>query len=171
MVTYLLPLPAAAAFLLLSGIDTNGAARAETPVLHSSAAMLRLQMPFGGRSTAVSQTSLTLNFGHRWQSPAGPLEPLELHLTPALQAGWMLSGRPVLRVGAIDASRLFSDRAYAQADADGRGSARFIWIALGAVAVGATALALASSDDDSEYERCPILPPPPPSQPPDCALL
>jgi hypothetical protein len=169
----LLPLIGAASFLLLLGIDAGGRARAEPAVRDSTAAMLRLHMPFGGRST-TAQTSLTMNFGYHWRLSPGPVRTSEHHFTPTVQAGWMLSGRPVFRVGAIDALRVFSVRADAQAgEASGGGSARFLWIGLGIAAVGgavATVVALANPDDDGEYERCPILPPPPPAQPPPCFL-
>ncbi len=169
MVKRLLRAIGAASLLVLAVIDTNGAARAEPAVPDGTAAILRLHMPFGGRSTALSQTSLTMNFGYHWRLSPGQVGTLEHHFTPALQAGWMLSGRPVLRVGAIDALRDFSPQAKAQADdGSGIGNARFVWIALGVLAVGATVAVLAAGDDDSEYECNPILPPPPPAPPPAC---
>jgi hypothetical protein len=156
-----------ASVLLVAGGATTGGALAEPAVPNGTAGMLRLHIPFGGRSTALSQASLTMNFGHRWGLLPGTLGTPQHAFKPALQAGWMFSGRPVLRVGAIDALRVFSDRANTQADdAIGGGNARFVWIALGVIAVGATvgiAVALANPDDDSEYECNPILPPPPPT--------
>jgi len=151
---------AGASVLLVAGAASSGAALAEPAVTDSTAAMLRLHIPFGGRSAAVSQASLTMNFGHRWgHSPGmvGTRQPF----TPALQAGWKFTGAPVFRIGAIDAMRGFTDRANAQADEAGTsGNRRLLWIALGVVAVGATAIALSSPDDDSEYECITILPPP-----------
>ena len=130
---------AVVSFLLLTSVDANVAVRAEPAVPDGTAAMLRVRIPFGGRATAVSQTSLTMNFGYHWRLSPGAVRKLEHHFTPALQAGWMLSGRPVFRVGAIDALRVFSDRANAQADdVSGGGNARFLWIGLGVIVVGAT---------------------------------
>jgi hypothetical protein len=125
--------------------------------------MLRLHMQFGGPSTAVSQTSLTMNIGSHWRLSPGPVTTLQNHFTPSLQAGWMLSGRPVFRVGAIDAVQVLFDRANAQADeATGGVNRRLIWVALGVVGVGATVAALAA-DDNPHHDCIAILPPPPPA--------
>ena len=156
--------------LLLTGAGSllllTSAATAEPAVPDSTAAMLRLHMTLGGRSTGVSQTSLTMSFGYHWRQSRGLVGALEHHFMPALQAGWTPSGRPVIRVGAIDALRVFSGRANAEADEASGGNARFVWIALGVITVGATVAALATPDDDSEYECNPVAPPPPLPPPP-----
>jgi len=162
---------AVVSFLLLTSVDANVAVRAEPAVPDGTAAMLRVRIPFGGRATAVSQTSLTMNFGYHWRLSPGAVRKLEHHFTPALQAGWMLSGRPVFRVGAIDALRVFSDRANAQADdVSGGGNARFLWIGLGVIVVGATVAVLAT-DDEPDRDCHPIAPPPPLPPPPGTPSL
>ncbi len=163
MVIHLLRLTAAASLLLVTSIDSSGAARAEMPALDSSVVMLRLHMQFGGRSTAASQTSLTLNVGSHSRLSPGPVTGLQNYFTRSLQAGWMLSGRAVFRVGAIDVVQVLFDRANAQTDeATGGVNRRLIWVALGVVGVGATVAALAA-DDNSDHDCIAILPPPPPA--------
>src|SRR5262245_41871818 len=146
--------------LLFASVETIDAAWAEPAIPDSTAAMVRLQMPLGGRSTALSQATFTMNFGY-WRHAAGPGAAPDHRFTPALQAGWLLSGPPVLRVGALDARRAFLSRANAQADGESASSnTRFVWIGLGVIAAGAAiGVAVANSDDDDK-DCVPILPPP-----------
>jgi len=115
-------------------------------VFRGPTAMLGLRIPFGAASQNAPAPRLTLGFGTSWQDAVGLANLAGYRFVPSAEAGFTLSGEPVLHLGSIDLLRELRASANAAAGATtGGGTPTWVWWALGGVVVlGVTVAILAS---------------------------
>ena len=116
----------------------------EEAVFRGATGMVTLRIPFGGdrRDTAPR---LTLGFGTSWQNPRASADFASYRFVPSAEAGFTLTGDPLLRLGAIDLLRELRATANEGASATGEGTPTWVWWALGgAVVLGVTWAILAA---------------------------
>jgi hypothetical protein len=118
----------------------------EEAVLRGPTGMLTLRIPFGGDSQNPPAPRLTLGFGTSWQNAPASATFASYRFVPSAEAGFTLTGDPVLRLGPIDLLRELRATANEGASATtGGGTPTWVWWALGGAAVlGVTWAILAS---------------------------
>ena len=98
--------------------------------------MLSLRIPFGAEGQNAPAPRLTLGFGTSWQDAVGLANLAGYRFVPSADAGFTLSGEPVLQLGPIDLLREL--RAVANegtGETTGGGTPTWVWWALGGVVV------------------------------------
>jgi hypothetical protein len=115
-------------------------------VFRGPTAMLSLRIPFGAESQNAPAPRLTLGFGTSWQDSVGSTNLTGYRFVPTAEAGFTLSGEPVLQLGPIDRLREF--RAAAPATT-GRGTPTWVWWVLGGVVVLGVTWAILGSQDNN----------------------
>lgn len=121
--------------------------------------MLRLRIPFGSGSRTETRPTLAVGIGPSWRFESERPNFRPSQYTPSLEAGFALSGDPILKLGAFDILQVGSRwRANAAATSDSGGVPNWVWWVGGGVVVVAVVVALAAGDDDNGcfgYGFCP----------------
>ena len=119
-------------------------------VFRGPAAMLSLRIPFGAEGQNVPAPRLTLGFGTSWQNASGLAHFGGYRFASSAEAGFTLSGEPVLRLGPIDLLRELRAAANENTgDTTGGATPAWVWWVLGGVVVlGVTWEILASQGNN-----------------------
>jgi hypothetical protein len=97
--------------------------------------MLSLRIAFGAESQNAPAPKLTLGFGTSWQDASGLANLAGYRFVPSAEAGFTLSGEPVLHLGPINLLRELRASAAAAGATTGGGTPTWVWWALGGVVV------------------------------------
>jgi len=124
-------------------------------VFRGPTAMLSLRIPFGAESQNAPAPRLTLGFGTSWQDAVGLTNLAGYRFVPTVEAGFTLSGEPVLQLGPIDLLRELRAAANEGAgETTGGGTPTWVWWAAGLTVVVIIAVIASPCVQEGGKENC-----------------